>query len=146
MPSDRIKISENFYLDEFIYPDLYKSKGRKSRWYIDQRVIDIVQYIRTKTGKPVTVNTWWNSSGGFKLRGLRPFNTGTGASLSQHKFGKAADFDVKGYTAEQVRDKIKNEWKDDLMKMGLSAIEDGVNWVHIDVRNTGKDDLMIFNP
>jgi len=141
----RIKISENFFLDEVMNPEMYERFGKNSRWFIDQRLIDIVQYIRTKTGKPITINTWY-SGGRFKERGLRNPNTSTGAKYSQHKFGKALDFTVSGMSASQVRQLIISDWKQDLMKLGLTAIEGEVTWVHIDVRNTGKNDIMIFNP
>lgn len=142
---ERIKISENFYLDEFIHPNLYKKFGKKSRWFIDQRIIDIVQYIRTATGKPITVNTW-ATGGNFKERGIRDPKTTTGAKYSQHKFGKAVDFTVSGMSADEVRKKILGEWKDDLMELGLTSIEMGVSWVHCDIRNTGEDDIMKFYP
>lgn len=141
----RIKITENIFLDEVMHPKMYKLFGGKSRWFIDQSVIDIAQYIRTKTGQPIEINTWFHG-GRFKNRGLRLFSSGTGASYSQHKFGKALDFTIKGWTADEVREKILGEWKDDLMKFGLTAIEAGISWVHIDVRNTGKNDIMIFYP
>ena len=142
---ERYKISENFYLDEVMHPDVYKKFGKKSRWFIDQRLVDIVQYIRAATGEPITINTWFDG-GKFKERGLRNPATTTGAKYSQHKFGKALDFTVNGMTADEVREKILGEWKQDLMNLGLTAIEDGVSWVHIDVRNTGVDDIMIFYP
>lgn len=142
---ERYKISENFYLDEVMHPEVYKKFGAKSRWFIDQRLVDIVQYIRTKTGKPITINTWFDG-GRFKERGLRNPNTSTGAKYSQHKFGKALDFIVSGMSADEVREKILGEWKADLMGLGLTAIEAGVSWVHIDIRNTGENDIMIFYP
>ena len=108
-------------------------------------MIEIVQYIRTKTGEPITINDWVHG-GRFKNRGLRNFTSSTGAKYSQHKFGKALDFVVSGMSADEVREKILGEWKDDLMELGLTAIEAGVSWVHIDIRNTGKDDIMVFYP
>jgi len=142
---ERIKISENFYLDEFVGKKFYQKFGAKSRWFIDQRLIDMVQFIRTKTGKSVTVNNW-ATGGRFQERGLRDPKTSTGASYSQHKFGKALDFHVSGISSDDIRELIKGEWKQELMSMGLSAIEAGISWVHIDIRNTGKDDLLIFYP
>ena len=40
---ERIKISENFYLDEFVGKKFYQKFGAKSRWFVDQKLIDIVQ-------------------------------------------------------------------------------------------------------
>ena len=141
----RIKISNDFYLDEVMHPAVYKKFGKKSRWFIDQRLIDIIQYIRTATDSAVTINAWYNG-GRFKERGLRDPKTTTGAKYSQHKFGKALDFTVSGMSADEVREKIQGEWKQDLLDLGLTAIEAGVSWVHIDIRNTGINDIMVFYP
>lgn len=142
---ERIKVSENFYLDEFVGKSFYNKFGSKSIWFIDDRIIDIVQFIRTKTGKSITVNTWFNG-GRFSERGLRDPNTSTGAKYSQHKFGKALDFEVSGIKSDDVRKLIQGEWKDELRELGLTAIEAGISWVHIDVRNTNGKGLMIFYP
>ena len=84
---ERYKISENFYLDEVMHPEVYKRFGKKSRWFIDQRLIDIVQYIRTETGKPITINTWFDG-GEFKERGLRNPRTKTGLHIRNISLAK----------------------------------------------------------
>lgn len=85
--------------------------------------------IRMHYKRPVTVNNWFKG-GTFTLRGLRPMNSVVGAKYSQHKFGRAADFNVQGISPEQVRNDIRSG----LFPL-ITCIENNVSWVHIDVRN-----------
>ena len=50
--------------------------------------------------------------------------------LSSHILGKAGDFNVKGLTAQQARDRIKNNAH--LLPCNI-RLEDKVNWLHFDV-------------
>lgn len=60
---------------------------------------------------------------------------------SQHPYGKAADFDVKGYTSAEV-----NQWlianRNEPELRGVTFIEMGMNWTHIDTRPTTDDELL----
>ncbi len=56
-----------------------------------------------------------------------------GAKYSQHRFGRAVDFDVKGISAETVRNDIRKGYFSE-----ITCIEADVNWVHIDVRNANR--------
>jgi len=62
-----------------------------------------------------------------------------------HRLGKAVDFDVKGMSAEQVRGVIRMN-QVELMRLGLTRIESGVNWVHIDLKETGLNHIYEFKP
>lgn len=137
----RIKISENFYLDEFVPPTIYKKYGRKSTWFINPILAKAVQIIRTHFGKSVTINNWWGG-GHYKNRGFRSPYTKVGVSLSQHRFCNALDFTVSGISSNKVRTFIRKNYKE----LGLTAIEDGITWVHIDCRWTNSKKLMVFYP
>ena len=50
--------------------------------------------------------------------------------LSAHILGKAGDFTIKGMTAEEARQKIKNNAH--LLPCAI-RIEKGVSWLHLDV-------------
>jgi len=47
-----MKVSANFYLQEFIDPDTYKRFGASSIWFIDRKIINLAQFIRERLGKP----------------------------------------------------------------------------------------------
>jgi uncharacterized protein YcbK (DUF882 family) len=115
----------------FKWYELMPSAEYEKHWLIlmDERLLMSLDAIREHYKRPVTVNNWY-SGGKFSLRGLRPMNSVVGAKYSQHKFGRAVDFDVQGISPEQVRNDIRSG----LFPL-ITCIEKDVNWVHIDVRN-----------
>ena len=52
----RIKVSNNFSLDEFINRTTYERFGAKSQRYIRQELIQIAQTLREFTELPITIN------------------------------------------------------------------------------------------
>jgi hypothetical protein len=54
-----------------------------------------------------------------------------GAGHSQHKDGNAADLHCKIYSAEQMRE-IVLAHKDDPLLEGITRLEAGVSWMHMD--------------
>lgn len=136
-PRDRIK--KYFQIHELVDEDVY-NKWRESAWkFIDDKLIETLLVIREGLDKPMTINNWkWG--GNFSQRGLRhnrsPLVIGKkGVYLSAHMLGKAADFDVKGMTAEEVREWI--EENEDMFphKVRLEHKLKGkiIGWCHIDV-------------
>lgn len=140
----RFKVSDNFYLDEFVDPETYKAWGNKSIWFIDPKVIRIAQLLRDLVGAPVTINNWWDG-GQYKLSGLRPLDANIGAKLSQHKFGRGIDVKVKGMKPNEVHELITYHLSD-FQEVGLTTMEH-VNltptWTHLDVRTTIQDELLM---
>lgn len=140
-------VSKNFSLGEFVPPEIFKRFGMNSKWFINERVINFMQFCRDYFKKPITVNNWsyYKGGEGYTLRGYRPPDTKTGAKYSQHKLGNACDFTVSGMTADEVREEIlKNEKK--FMEAGLTTLESGKiakTWIHSDCRNTGLDNILI---
>lgn len=142
----RVQISENFYLDEFIDPSTYAARGARAIELIDMRIVYACQYIRDHLGA-VTVNNW-ASGGQYRLSGLRPFNTTTGAKFSQHKYGRAADIKVAGKTPAEVHEFIKANAQYFIERQWITTLEelqDTPTWTHIDCRYTGKDHLYIVS-
>jgi len=142
----RIKITENFYLDELIHPDFYDGTIRPLK-FLDNRIIEGLQIVRKKMGCPFTVNNW--AAGGTRaFSGLRPFSSGIGSSLSQHKFGRAFDFVCK-YSPSEVLEELKT-MEGELIQSGrITRIEDPeftTTWSHIDCAYTGQDLFKIFKP
>ena len=72
----------------------------------------------------------------FLNRGKRLMETEIGADLSLHISGNALDFDVKGMSANAVRNYIiENQARFPYIK----RLEKDVNWVHMDSLDTGKN-------
>lgn len=132
------KISEHFTLEEFINPTDFAEHKEKSIELIDPRLIQIADFIREKTGKPVTINDW-HTGGQFKESGLRESNTTTGAKKSAHKIGKAIDVKVKGFGGKEWYEFVKKYAKE-LYQLGARRIEDkslATSWLHIDTKEHG---------
>lgn len=134
-------MKEYFKVKEFVSEEVYNLLGDKAILLFDPVIIEAVIKIRKFYDRPITINNWaWG--GVFQNRGFRTYNCVVGAAKSAHKDGKALDFDVKGMTAAEVREDIREHWKE----WGITEIEEGVNWVHISCRETGLDELKIFYP
>jgi len=138
-----MEVSKNFDLEEFLPPEIYKQFGKNGLWFIDKRIIDLAQFYRDYFDASVTINNWSYYKSGqhvFRERGYREPDSKTGASKSQHKFGRAFDCDIKGITADEARKEIL-KFEEEFMEMGLTTLEMDVNWLHSDVRWTGKDKI-----
>tara|TARA_R110000824_G_scaffold55959_1_gene153632 strand:+ start:541 stop:966 length:426 start_codon:yes stop_codon:yes gene_type:complete len=128
------KLTENFYLQEFVTKDLYKKWKERAYIFVDERIIYLAQYIRSRYDKPMTINNWISSSEGFNYRGWRPANCSVGSKFSQHKSGRAIDFNVSGMSPEEIyKDIMDNEAH--FYDYGLrSIIKDTETYTHIDCR------------
>lgn len=140
-----MKISEHFDLRELVDPSTFENEGENAINFIDNRIPALLEKIRQLCGnKPMTINNW-HTGGKFQYRGFRPKYVKVGAAKSMHKSGKAVDFDVKGMTADEVRGVLRLN-QIELMKLGLTRIETGTSWVHIDLKETGLNYLYEFKP
>jgi len=143
-----MKVSLNFSLHEFIDKKTYGKWGTASRWFIDPRISMVAQFIRTRHGKPVTINNW-KSGGQYQYSGFDPpggYRKST--SLSQHRFGRAVDIKIKGMTVQELyKDIMDNQAL--YMENGLTTVENikhTPTWLHCDVRETGLKKIKVVNP
>jgi hypothetical protein len=140
-------ISKSFDIREFVGPSIYRQYGESSTWFIQKQLVDVMQYIRDYFAAPVIINNWYKG-GEFSERGFRLPDTPTGGKLSDHKRGMAADFNVKGMTAQAVNAAILAAEKD-FLKIGVTAMEDiesTPTWTHVSVRWTKLDKILIVKP
>jgi hypothetical protein len=134
---------EHFVVQEFVPPEVYEKTGEPSIQLIDPAMTAFIQSIREDLGKPITINNW-HKGGQFKYRGFRPEGCGVGAGHSAHLSGKALDFDVEGYLADEIREYlVANKDKYPM----ITRLEDAVNWVHADCLPIGSlSRIHIFAP
>lgn len=91
----------------------------------------------------MTINNWmWE--GGYEWSGLRTPDSPYYSPFSQHTFGRAVDFGLDGMSAQEVRNDLVLNWYSEGEEYSIT-LEDGVSWVHIDVRND-YDHVNIFKP
>lgn len=146
-----MQLRSNFHAKELVPPkmwELHESGALDVRWYLQPRMLDMLQGIRDRYNRPVQANTW-PTGGDLTERGYRMPSTSTGATYSQHKLGAAVDFEVQGMTPDEVRaDIMDNEAT--FYRKGLRAIESGdyaPTWVHADVRPTAdRESILIVAP
>lgn len=113
----------------------YFAHQQKLWGIFDDRVLRTIHNLRLRYGRMV-MNTWY-WGGRHSERGWRHFNTDTGAALSQHKFGRAADVVPHEVSAEQIRqDILADPWHPDFEY--ITCIEMDTSWLHADVRNHDK--------
>lgn len=138
-----------FKLEELVCPHVFAKYGTVAWSFFDPRLLETVDFLRHRLNKPIVINNW-HKNGSFSQRGLRctncelfrkAINEGS-LYASPHMFGQAVDFDVLGFTAEEVREVIIS---------GQAALpypirlEAGVSWVHLDVRATDQK-VYLFKP
>jgi hypothetical protein len=136
-----MNVSKNFIVQEFVSPKMYKDRGNQAIRLINKNVVEVVQWIRDRTGKEITINNW-NVGGQYSESGVRDYDTSFGAIYSDHKFGNAADIKVEGMTPDEVRQLIRQNWFV-LKEIGLTIIEkDTPSWTHVSCAWTGLNYLL----
>lgn len=134
----RIKISDHFYLDEYITPEFYKKWGEKSIWWIRPEVIIIDEFLRNRFNKVMILNNW-ATGGDRKMCGLRYPEATIGTGDSLHKFGCASDKLFVGVNTsfyDEVREDIIKNWEKLYKPLGLTTIEANTStWLHTDIRH-----------
>ena len=146
-----------FGIKELVPHHVYAVRGEKAWQLFDYRALKTLEWLRENLGSCV-VNDWsWG--GTFSQSGLRTFefymqdgitmsteaNAKIVKSYSQHKFGRAFDCKFSRYTAEQARQWIKDNWKDSGFDWSIT-LEEGVSWLHFDVRNREDNNVYSFYP
>lgn len=157
----RLKVSENFYLDEFVDPHTYFNNEDHGMSLIDCRLFKMAQLIRDKHGKAVYINNWWkyyefykyecdidqiiedieSEKGLNKWSGIRTERCKEGTILSAHRtwkkglnkqpYGQAID--IKSNTISFYNIVIENI--KDFYALGLRRLEDPDitgGWLHMD--------------
>ena len=123
-----------FQLHEVVHPGAIQARGEKAWQLMDERILRGADWLRELFG-PCTINGKYNGKG-FTESGLRDFNTPTGGTLSQHKFGRALDLKFHKVTCKEVYDYIIRN-PGDARENGITTVEDIAftgSWLHIDCR------------
>lgn len=131
------ELKKYFSIKELVCNDVYKKFGDSAWRFFDDKILHILLILRRDIFKsPITINNGTT----FTQRGLRCnmcalVKGKKSVYLSAHILGKAFDMDIKGFTAAQARTIIKQN----IDKIPYSfRMEDGVNWLHIDVIDMGN--------
>lgn len=115
------KLSENFKVSEF----LCHGNGCCKTGKVDEKLVEIVQKIRTHFGKPVHISSAYRCSTWNEAVG--------GVSGSYHCYGQAADIKVEGIAPAEV---AKYAESIGVLGIGLYETDKDGHFVHVDTRTT----------
>jgi len=129
--------SEFFELKELVSEQVYKRYGKQAWDFFDPRLIKTIDFLKSHYDWTITINDWsWGGS--LQQRGFRAnldplVKNKTDQNklyCSAHGRGQGVDFNVKGLSAEKIRQILIEDHN--LLPYNV-RIEDGVSWVHLDV-------------
>lgn len=165
---NRIQVSANFFLDEFIDPHTYLTRADHGMNLIDHRLFDIAQRLRELYGKALYINTWWDFQSVYEVlypnynalnflfwcenkqvrvwSGYRSAQCVIGAPQSAHKKGLAIDPQGPGKLLYTIVKENAREFYD----LGVRRLEDyriTPSWSHLDTweRNTQPDSIRVVD-
>lgn len=142
-------IPNHFGIKELVPKDLYdkyKSRGDQFLFQVvfDERLLRLIDTIRKEFGSMTVCD--WSWGGSSHYRGYRPPDCDVGATLSQHRFGRAVDMIPKSISAGHMRKKIIDDQNSDKWKV-VGGLEMDITWFHIDVRaRTDDSKINLFYP
>jgi hypothetical protein len=129
-----MKLTDNFYLHEFVKSELAVRKGIDNTptlavvENLTALCKNILQPIRTRCNKPITINS------GYRSPNLN--NAIGGSPTSQHMTGEAADFEIIGMDNKELAKWIIKHL--DFDQLILEFYKDGdpnSGWVHCSYKN-----------
>ena len=138
---------KHFEIREVLPEDFYYANVSKYGAYLwtmfDERILMAADMLRDRYGSMICNDWAWG--GPINYRGWRPFDYGEGAPLSQHKFGRALDLVPLEVSAEEIREDMS---RNNTVKFWgyIKRVENDTAWLHIDCANTGRDEILFFNP
>ena len=135
----------HFKIRELVPPSMLKYSEDKLWLLFDDRLLRAIDDIRDIYGS-IYINS---TSLGLSQCGFRT-SSSTGAELSQHRYGRAADIHIadiehKGLSKDdkaKAYDAVRKELMEDV-RFDCLNFEDGITWLHIDIGNRPK---RLFRP
>ena len=143
-----MKISPHYDLREFVPQGIWEQYGTKSLWFVDMRLIEGMEWLRDYFGAAIIINNW-HVGGPFQNRGFRAPDSTVGGRLSQHKAGRACDFNVVGIKPQKVWSMLVEDWQTVAQHTFFTTLEDvdhTPSWTHIDGRNNKSNEVLIVKP
>lgn len=140
---------KHFMLEELVSKIAFEQARADILWFaFDERILITIERIRRRYGK-MLVNTWY-WGGEHQYRGYRSPGCLVGATLSQHRFGRAIDLEPISVSTEEIRHDILGRFggKPSIVFEYVTAVELDTPWLHIDCRNHIKETngILTFKP
>ena len=129
---------KNFKTQELVDPGTYAGMGENALTVFKPLALIMIDNFATfwkQKGAQYIICNNWHLDGQFQWRGYRTVEAarklGSPTGHEQHQAGNAFDVDVQGYTAEAVRQIVKDNQDDPLLQL-IMRLEANVNWTHLD--------------
>lgn len=120
-----------FDIQELVCDHTYSRFGEQAWQFLDTDYLHCLLVIRRDIlNAPMWCNVEGKTQRGLRCNRCAIVRGKSSVYLSAHVLGKAGDFDVTGMTAEEVRQKIKENAS--LLPCPI-RMEAGVSWLHFDV-------------
>lgn len=129
------KLKQNFKIQELVCKHCYDTFKDKAWQFLSTEILSTLYTLRYEIFNcPIVINTW-AMKGTYSQRGLRCNRCSLVKDkktiyLSAHQLGKALDFNVEGYTTEEVYQKIRDNV--DKFKYPIRIETNSTTWNHID--------------
>jgi len=134
-----LRTSENFFIVEFVPPEIYRTYGDFSTRFIDPKMFNIAQFFRGLFGE-IIINNWYHQ-GPYQYSGFRDPFCKTGSYLSSHKRGTAIDMKFTMVNPDEIREYVKKN-EINFIDQGVTAIElNTLSWLHVSCENWNKDHI-----
>lgn len=125
------ELHKYFQVSELVCEHTHSRWGERSWQFLDTDYLHALLVIRRDILQlPMTCNHSGANQRGLRCNMCELVMEKTKNYLSSHVLGKAGDFSVKGLTAQQARDRIRNNAH--LLPCNI-RLEDKVTWLHFDV-------------
>lgn len=142
------RIKKYFDIQELVCRHVFEKFGEGAWDFFDPRLLETLLWVRETLGKPIYVNNW-QVGGNLTQRGLRcnccalvkEKTMLEKVYMTAHSQGMGLDFDVKGMSALEVRNWLRDHQDELPYPIRLEA---DVTWVHLDVRNNTHKKLIYF--
>lgn len=135
-----MKANKYFTVDELVSKEVYELLGDEAIKLFDPKALEVLEDVREILGIPLTCNDW-NNGGNRNDSGYRDLNCKIGASKSAHKTGQAFDLISSTMSANDMRNRI--QLCAHMLRHNI-RMEDGVSWLHIDVKNKTSKKIIMF--
>lgn len=133
------KVRQYFSIEELVCNHVYRRDANMAWRYFPTEFLATLLAVREILDAPMTIN---NARDGYSQRGLRcnmcelvASKKGKQLYMSAHILGQAFDATVQGMTAEEARQKIKDNA--DRLPYPI-RMEKNVSWLHIDTFDNGN--------
>lgn len=138
--------SKRFAIHELVDKDTFALLGDGAWGLVSWKIIETIDKLKEvfPLGSMTINNYFWGGS--REWSGLRTPDSPYYSAKSMHSMQedgvfKAVDIVFSKYTAQNVREFILSN--QDMFPL-IRRMEDGVSWVHIDVKTTNKTEIVMF--